>query len=391
MAGSTPTAGINDISISNNKGGALKSLIDSKSTYSITKYPLDLGTGSDVKHYVTFYINVPKGTKIVKDIIPGVQSASAQNFSTLGRSGSVVSGSQAGQAALAGGVGSGVAAGTKAILAGGLKNGAWKGAAKKAAAAGAGGALKSGGIGAGIAYAIDTQPKLDRIKEAISIYMPDTVLADYSHNYAQESMTEAAGQLGQQAVMAGGTVGALGTAANKLNPFSNEPSTLGPSSMEAGGIAAGKSGLVNGQLLTDFALKSVGASINPQVELMFKGTNNRDFIFNFNFVPKTAAEAASIRNIIRLFKLYAAPEFNAAQNGRYFINPAEFDIAFFFDGKENIYLNKISTCVLENVMVNYSPQQFTTFEDGMPAIISLQLRFKEADIMYRELIDTYGY
>jgi Tail-tube assembly protein len=389
MAGSTITAGIKDISVSNNKGGPLKSLVDSKNEYDITKYPLDLGSGSDVKHWVTFFINIPVASKFTKEVHKGVQSASAQNFSTLGRSGSVISGTQAAAAAGTAGAGTAISTGVGSIIKTGWKKaGSVTTALGSAAAAGTGAAAKSGGVGAAVSVAIDTQPKLNRVKQAISIYMPDTVLADYSHNYAQESMTEAQGQLGQQAVIGAGTVGAAGAGASYVT---GGKATLGPSSLEAGAIAAGKTGLVNGQLMQDFALRSAGASINPQVELMFKGTNNREFIFNFTFVPKTAAEAAAVRNIIRLFKLYAAPEFNKDQNGRYFINPGQFDIAFYFDGNENTYLNKISTCVLENVMVNYSPQQFTTFNDGMPSQIQLQLRFKEADIMYRELIDTYGY
>ena len=69
--------------------------------------------------------------------------------------------------------------------------------------------------------------------------------------------------------------------------------------------------------------------------------------------------------------------------------PAQFDIKFKFKNRDNSdNLFKISTCVLENMNVNYSSGgQFATYQDGQPLEISMQLRFKEVDIMFRQLIE----
>ena len=370
----TPIVGIKSVTTGQGAGGGeLSKLHDSDTQYEITKYPLDLGS-SDVLHWVTFYINLPTSSKTEVTVAPGVQSAALQNSNALGKGNSPISATQAAGSVVTG-----------AIT--GFLTGGWKNAGL--------GALKQGVVAAGIA-SIDTKPKLKRIKRAISIYMPDTVVADYGHSYQQESLTDALGSFGKDAALAGGiaskVANGLGSVAAFVtggpNPSAGVASSAG--SAEATGQMLEKTGQV-GKQMTDFALKGAGASINPQVELMFKGTDNREFVFQFTFVPKTSEEAQSIKEIIRLFKTFAAPEYNGDQGGRYFINPGQFDIEFFFNGQENINLNRISTCVLENIMVNYSPQQFTTFQDGMPAEITMQLRFKEADIMYRELIQKYGY
>jgi hypothetical protein len=59
--------------------------------------------------------------------------------------------------------------------------------------------------------------------------------------------------------------------------------------------------------------------------------------------------------------------------------------------KINPNLPLISTCVLEGIDVNYgSAGQWTAFTDGMPVEISMQLRFKEVEILHKELIQQ-GY
>ena len=78
-------------------------------------------------------------------------------------------------------------------------------------------------------------------------------------------------------------------------------------------------------------------------------------------------------------------------SGRFFIPPAEFDIKFFFNGSENENINKISTCVLTTIDVNYSAGgSWTTFQDGMPVEIGMILKFKELELMHKGRIQD-GY
>jgi len=160
---------------------------------------------------------------------------------------------------------------------------------------------------------------------------------------------------------------------------------------ELAGIAAQLSE-TTGPGIKELLFRSSNRAINPQVQMVFTRTANREFLFDYDFQPRSQKEAVEIYHIIRTFKRFAAPEIANEGSGRYFIPPAQFDIRFFFKGKENPYIASISTCALTKVSVNYNQTPpFASFNDGMPVHIHLQLRFREMDIITRELIEKFGY
>jgi hypothetical protein len=159
---------------------------------------------------------------------------------------------------------------------------------------------------------------------------------------------------------------------------------------EVAGVLAEKTGNFGGGI-GDVLLFSAGLAQNPQVELLFKSIQNREFQFDFKFVPKSPKEAQTILDIIRAFRFHAAPEIAKNGKGRYFVPPSEFDIDFMVGQERNNNIPRISTCVLQGVDANYgSAGQWTAFEDGMPVEITVQLRFKEVEIMHKDLINK-GY
>lgn len=242
------------------------------------------------------------------------------------------------------------------------------------------------------------EPSLKRITQAVALYMPDTIASRYTHDWRPVSLTEQLGQLGNIAVTAAGAADLIKqglSATQSLSGANVKQAPLTPAGIELAGIIGKAVG--TGSETESILLNSLGTAINPQVEMLYKGTPNRQFIFEFKFQPRNSAEALEISKIITTFKMYAAPELITSQTnssffGRYFIPPAQFDIEFMFSNQPNTYLPKLSTCVLENINVNYSQAgQFATFEDGMPVEIGLELRFIEVDIMYRQLIQLRGY
>tara|TARA_R110002073_G_scaffold6313_1_gene37498 strand:+ start:29 stop:301 length:273 start_codon:yes stop_codon:yes gene_type:complete len=89
-----------------------------------------------------------------------------------------------------------------------------------------------------------------------------------------------------------------------------------------------------------------------------------------------------------------APEMQKA-NSRYLTLPSEFDIHYMFKGPngqglENDYFNRIATCVLVSVDVNYTPNGVRSFEDGSPTQIQMGLTFRETEILTKEKINQ-GY
>lgn len=253
------------------------------------------------------------------------------------------------------------------------------------ASAGALGGVAVGAFAGGIIDSIDVTRKTRRAAATIGLYMPDTVQQTNVTDYDQVSLTQALGLAGL-AVEAGSTLieGSIKAATDgKLN-FAQTPGSAAAS--EIAGAAAEKTGLF-GQGITDVLLFSAGYAQNPQVELLFRTIQNREFLFDFKFVPRNRAEADEVIKIIQTFRFFAAPEIPRTGLGRYFIPPSEFDIQFMVGSEPNTKLPKIATCVLQGIDINYgSAGQWTAFQDGMPVEIAMQLRFKEVEVMHKELI-----
>lgn len=255
----------------------------------------------------------------------------------------------------------------------------------KTAGAGIGGAVVGLFSGA-VVSAIDLTRKTRRAAGAISLYMPDTVNQTVVNDYDQVSLTQALGTAGL-ILQSGGTITESAVEAAKSGSLSSFGQTPGSAALsELAGIGAEKTGAF-GQGITDVLLFSAGYAQNPQVELLFKSIQNREFLFDFKFSPRDEMEAKEIIKIIQTFRFFAAPEIPRIGNGRYFIPPSEFDIQFMVGSNPNINLPKLATCVLQGIDVNYgSAGQWTAFKDGMPVEISMQLRFKEVEIMHKELV-----
>ena len=71
--------------------------------------------------------------------------------------------------------------------------------------------------------------------------------------------------------------------------------------------------------------------------------------------------------------------------------PNTFLIEYMFtEGQQNNNLNKVSECVLESVDVTYGGDRFQTHADGVPQSTKMSLKFKELEIITRDLIEQ-GY
>jgi len=138
--------------------------------------------------------------------------------------------------------------------------------------------------------------------------------------------------------------------------------------------------------------RGFGRADNPFMEVLFTTMGVREFTYNFNFAPRNSDETAEVQQIIQLFRFHMAPEMQQA-NSRYLTLPSEFDIHYMFKGKdgqgrENDYFNRITTCVLVSVDVNYTPNGVRSFEDGSPTQITMGLSFRETEILTKEKINA---
>ena len=138
--------------------------------------------------------------------------------------------------------------------------------------------------------------------------------------------------------------------------------------------------------------KIFGQTLNPYIEVAFQSSGMRTFDYTFNFAPKSRAETDEVKAIINLFRFHMLPEMKGTSH-RYLTLPSTFDIHYMWQNgrttaKENSFYNKIATCVLTNVNVNYTPNgDVQSFADGAPTQIAMSLSFKETEMMTKQHVN----
>ena len=131
-----------------------------------------------------------------------------------------------------------------------------------------------------------------------------------------------------------------------------------------------------------------GKVITPKMELMFEGIGRRNFTFSFMFIPKSEEEAQVIKDIIYKFKYHMASNYvgGGSAGTREMSFPDKFDIEYMHMGKKNDYLNKIATCALTKMDVEYGGDRYVAYEGGVPQTTKLSLSFTEFEIITKDHI-----
>ena len=233
---------------------------------------------------------------------------------------------------------------------------------------------------------------ITKTNDTIALYMPDTLAFDYQQSYSNLSVTQELGKLGLAAQAGASTydayrkTGSISSAAKNAAPFAAE--------------LAREAGLPGDKVLFS-ALSAVtgGAlAINPQLELIYEGTDFRSFRFSFMFYPRSKKEAVEILDIIDSFTFHQAPEILSSSFGRYLVPPSEFEIEFRYNGGINPNIPKVAPCVLTSISVDYAPNGFASYETllsaneperggtGMPVAIRMDLSFKETRIITKQFL-----
>jgi len=357
--------------------GPLKVLDTSDNSLSILKYPSNLGNKADSnekKHWVTFRIY---------DIEPAKLSSATEgltNNKTVLGLGNVGTGVAIAGGVLAGTVGvaiAGIAARTKS-------DGVTKGVGVAAGAGLAVGAL----LGAvGLSTGFTVSPPTSTTKSIISLYMPDSLVARYDAQYDEMSLTK---DLGPAIT----TLRAIDSAGQNIgggNGIAGNPaivqSVTGLSELTGKSIPG-----VDLQNLGTLLQRAQGYALNPQLQMIYRGTGLRTFQLSFTFTPKSRNEAQAVNNIINQFRFYSSPSLGqkvgekttTTTNSMFLIPPSLFDIEFYVNGEPSEYLPKYGRCILDNVDINHAPNGFAVYDDGSMVQTTLELAFKEMDILTRD-------
>jgi hypothetical protein len=267
---------------------------------------------------------------------------------------------------------------------------------------------------------VQHRPPTKRIQTSIALYMPPNVSVNYTPNYTDVDVGAFSG-----AIIAGvdliekqltGTLASgegMTLGKRMFDEFTEMAKKGAYKTMDA--VAPGIRALMQ--------VKS-GRIISNKMELSFEGVARREFTYTFIFIPKSEQEAKVVEQIIYMFKYHALPEWadswevdnqsspamsgmhpaikgksSKKSVGRSMTIPDTFDIEYMYQGAENNFLNKISTCFCTNVSVQYGGDRYVAYgstknmmdqSGNPPQRTTLTLTFKEMEIMTKDRV-SQGY
>lgn len=350
-------------------------------------YPVGVSIDADKLHYVSFFISMRGKSGVFTDENPpskqatmGTKDENRVDTTKLGRP-VEIAGAAAGVTAT---LNLGRVLGSNAFKKSRGSGSTVQQANKKANLTQAGVGAASAIIG-GMATSIAVKPDTTyRIADVITLHLPHAPKASYSVSYEET-------ELGTLAGLISGGSSAVDTTKGNMSLEALKATILAGSSIGANKLAKTISDKfggapINGNQVMAATKIAEGQSLNPFREVLFKGTQFRRHQFHYKFLPKNKEESDHIYEIIKTFRYHAMPEIS--QGGLYLIHPSEFQIQYFFNGVENEYFSKIGTCVLENIDITYgSEDKFSSFRDGSPTEIGMNLTFRELATLTKSDID----
>ena len=118
--------------------------------------------------------------------------------------------------------------------------------------------------------------------------------------------------------------------------------------------------------------------------------NLRVFPFTFEFFPRNRREAIEVRDIIKALKYSMLPSKNGSE-GVFISAPYIFQLEYMKGNKKHPFLNHFLPMALTNMSLSYTGSNtYSTFYDGSPTHIKMDLVFKELNPIYKEDHDLLG-
>jgi len=226
----------------------------------------------------------------------------------------------------------------------------------------------------------------------IALYMPPSIQVSYDVKYGDKEIGGMAAAFGDAIAAFSGTPGNMTTKLQSAMDASGQGFNELAQSFAMGTLDTFADGA---QSLMEL---SKGSVITPRMEMMFEGVGRRDFSYTFMFLPKSAQEARLVENIIYHFKFFMMPEYTNKSTRREMKIPGTFDIRYMYKGNDNDFINKVSSCFLKNVAVEYGADRFTAYEPtsskfgfgAPPQKTKMTLSFTELELLSQDHI-AQGY
>jgi hypothetical protein len=342
-----------------NKRGGASSMSD-KYSVSMHSYPKDLisNTGEYGGNYAIFYINVQTDSKLAKT----ADESEFVNDNTPRDRGDLIAQNLSSDKLLATNLG---------LLAGGAILGKALGVG---AVAGPTAGLAAVGAYATSKVAATASRAQRRLKTAIALHIPNQLQIRYGMQWGDQDT----GALAMAAVAGEQAVEIAKALMNKDSVNTKDVGDIAAAMGTNLALSKGPFASANSA--------ATGLAANPKKEQVFSGVDFRTFQVEYQFFPRSVDEARNVQRIIYEFKYHMHPEFKDANNFVY-IYPSEFDIFYYQNGTENLNLHRHTSCVLTEMSVNYTPNGvFSTFDNGMPTQINVQMSFRELALLTKDKI-----
>lgn len=234
---------------------------------------------------------------------------------------------------------------------------------------------------------------------SVILYMPEDISTGYKANWSGKAFSNVGRDvLSTAGAAASGdflsTLGNIGqTAETMINQFIPN---LGEKS-----ISAVISKITGEQIGNNEIFASTkGVILNPNVELLFGGTDLRNFQLQYKLVPRNQPEAEEIRKIINVFRKAMLPSFAQSKDVPFVSGDAIQDnfirvpnvcrVSFMKGDGLNEFVPQYKICAITQVDVNYTPDgAYATYGDGNMVAIGLSLAFQETKLIFAEEVEKY--
>ena len=235
-----------------------------------------------------------------------------------------------------------------------------------------------------------------QLNQYIKLYLPVSFTVNDSLNYSDTDL----GTLGATAL---GVMNAGGSATKAISAGLREGlKSIGDFASGAATGDMARVGLLRAAKLPGIpeelraATSIAGAvTLNPNTRAMFKGVGaNREFTFQFKFLPKSKDEAEMVKQIIKKFRTHAYPiSINAGGISVGYKYPELFNISIKYNGRniegeDGVDVGtKIKNCFLKTISTNYNSSAMSFHADGNPTEFDMTLTFVEERTLTRKDIE----
>ena len=120
--------------------------------------------------------------------------------------------------------------------------------------------------------------------------------------------------------------------------------------------------------------------------MLFNNVTLRNFRFQFKLTPRNEKESEQVKLIIRAFKrnMAAQAQGGVVGSGNFFLKtPNVFKLRYRTGRKNHPFLNRFKQCFLTDMQTTYTGEGvYSTYDDGTPVSMLLDLSFKEIQPIY---------